>query len=380
MGHIAGAMTTFSYGFASFLSACAASVKRTFPMHLPLYACAVLFTAITIAVTAAYHAPVTLEASIFFLITVPKFFAVGLFLVAMVQYFRLALRGSRSPVKDFAAWLYRSALDNDRPGNIFHTLVTITPLMVTFSALKEVIPLIRPFSWDQAFVRWDRVLGFGRAPWEWLQPVLGYPAVTWAINYAYDFWFIVVFAALIWQAFFARGGVARMQFLLAFAISWFVAGNVLAVVFSSAGPCYYGLLYGSDPYAAQMAYLRAVNQNWPLASVEIQDYLWQSYVKTRGANFGISAMPSMHVVTTALIALICWRTNRRLGIALVVYTAIVVIGSVHLAWHYAVDGIAGIALALVFWYVAGVIVRAQDRLAHSRRAALVPAGLQPAQE
>src|SRR5882672_7817133 len=168
-------MTTFSYGLSSFFSACAASIRRTFAIHLPLYVCAVLFTAITIAITAAYRAPVTLEASIFFLTAVPNFFAVGLFVVAVVQYFRLARKGSRSPLKDFAAWLYRVAVSDDRPGNVFHTLVTITPLMVSFSALKEVIPLIRPFAWDETFMHWDRALGFGRLPWQWLQPLLGYP-------------------------------------------------------------------------------------------------------------------------------------------------------------------------------------------------------------
>ena len=35
--------------------------------------------------------------------------------------------------------------------------------------------------------------------------------------------------------------------------------------------------------------------------------------------------------------------------------AIILIGSVHLAWHYAVDGYAGILLAAAFWLIAGAI-------------------------
>ena len=77
---------------------------------------------------------------------------------------------------------------------------------------------------------------------------------------------------------------------------------------------------------------------------------------------GISAMPSMHVVAAVLTALISWRFRKWLGIAATAYAAIVVIGSFHLAWHYAVDAIAGIALALLFWWIAGVVVRALDRL------------------
>lgn len=34
----------------------------------------------------------------------------------------------------------------------------------------------------------------------------------------------------------------------------------------------------------------------------------------------------------------------------------ILVGSVHLAWHYAVDGYAAIALALTCWRLAGFIV------------------------
>jgi hypothetical protein len=50
------------------------------------------------------------------------------------------------------------------------------------------------------------------------------------------------------------------------------------------------------------------------------------------------------------------------------------IGSVHLAWHYAVDGIAGAGLAIALWYLAGLIVRGQRPLPHAPRAVTVPVG------
>jgi hypothetical protein len=160
-----------------------------------------------------------------------------------------------------------------------------------------------------------------------------------------------------------------MQFLLAFALSWFLAGNVLAVVFSSAGPCYYGFLFSPDPYAAQMEYLRQVHSERSLSAILLQDRLWESYVATRGTNIGISAMPSMHVEIAVLMAIVAWHTRRWLGIAYTVFAGLVVIGSVHLAWHYAVDSVGAIALAVLFWAVAGVFVRAFDRLRAAQRAA-----------
>jgi hypothetical protein len=312
---------------------CMASVKRTFAGHLLLYVCLALFTGLTIAITAVYKVPLALVSTMFFLETAPQYFAVGLFLAAVAQYVLMARAGSRRPLRDFGAWLHRGALSGERPGHIFHSLMTITPLMVSFSVLKEDIPLIHPFSWDQTFSQWDRALGFGYMPWEWLQPVLGYPMVTAGIGIAYDAWFFVMFGVLFWQAFFARAGLLRMQFLLAFAFSWFIAGNMLAVFFSSAGPCYYGYFHTPDPYAAQLAYLRGVSEQWSASSVIVQDILWKSYAATKGVNIGISAMPSMHVVVATLLAILCVRTNKWLGTALTGFAAVIVVGSVHLGWH-----------------------------------------------
>jgi hypothetical protein len=356
---------------AEFTVEALASIRRTFPAHLPLYICALVFVPVTAAIAFAYDAPLSFGASLFFLITVPKFMAVGLFIFAVMQFVRLARAGSRSPLRDFGMAVYSAFVSNDRPGNIVHSVVTITPLMISFSALKEVIPLIRPFAWDRTFEQWDRALGLGHMPWELLQPLLGYPVVTWIISWVYTAWFMVMFGTLVWQAFFAPGGLLRTQFLLAFALSWFFVGNVLAVIFSSAGPCYFGFLYTPDPYAAQMEYLRAVNERWPLAAIEIQDRLWSSYATTHGANIGISAMPSMHIEIAVLMAFVAWHTRRWLGIAYTAFATVVVIGSVHLAWHYAVDGVAGIALAIMIWRLAGLIVLAQRPLLS---AAAVPMG------
>src|SRR6185437_4837193 len=278
-----------------------------------------------------------------------QFFIFGLFLAGVAQFVRMARAGSSRPLRDFGVWLYRGALSNERPGHVFHTLMTIAPLMVSFSVLKEDIPLIQPFSWDRTFSQWDRILGFGRLPWDWLQPILGHPAVTTGIGMVYDAWFVVMFGTLIWQAFFAPPGPLRMQFLLSFALSWFVAGNVLAVIFSSAGPCYYGYLHTPDPYAAQLVYLRGVSEHWPLESAMLQDMLWKTYAATKGVNFGISAMPSMHVLIAVLVAILGLRTNRWLGGVLAAFAAVIVVGSVHLGWHYAVDAIAAVGLAIALW-------------------------------
>jgi hypothetical protein len=359
---------TLSPGATRFFSTCTASIRRTFAEHIPLYICALVFGIATIAIAIFYRLTLPLEASVFFLELVPKFVVLGIALGALHRLVFLLRQGNGArPLPEIARWLSGQFLVDDRPGNVFHTLLALMPLMISFAALKNDIPQIHPFAWDHTFMQWDRIIGLGVLPWQILQPALGHPLVTAALNVVYDSWFLTMFACLFWQAFSPRGGSLRMQFLLAFAFEWFIGGNVLAAMFSSAGPCFYGHFASPDPYAAQMQYLHQANLIWPVLSVPLQNLLWQSYATGSGVVMGISAMPSMHVTSSVLMVLLGWRVNKWIGAGFTLYTALIAIGSVHLGWHYAVDSIAGILLALIFWYTAGAIVKfnAQRRAAYA---------------
>jgi hypothetical protein len=65
-------------------------------------------------------------------------------------------------------------------------------------------------------------------------------------------------------------------------------------------------------------------------------------------------MPSLHVASAVLLALACGRLNRRLATAMWANAALIWLGSVHLAWHYAIDGVLGGAIALAAWKTADV--------------------------
>ena len=354
-----------------------ASIAKTFPEHIPIYVTAALFSAATLVIAWIYRIPLPFDASSAFLELVPKFVAMGVAFSALGQLVAIMRKGGeKHPTLSIARRVAAQFLEGDRPGNAFHALVTMTPLMICFAAMKDDIPRINPFSWDHTFMVWDRIIGFGHQPWELLQPVLGFPFVTFLMNTVYDSWFVIMFGCLFWQAFSARGSVVRMQYLLAFAFSWFIAGNLVATIFSSAGPCFYGNLHlGNDPYAAQMQYLHEVNRHWPIWSVTIQNLLWQSYVTGSGAVSGISAMPSMHVASSALIAATAWRYNKWLGAGVILFTFLIVLGSVHLAWHYAVDSVAGLLLDVLFWWSAGVIARVDARRRQAQRTAIPVAAL-----
>ncbi len=228
-----------------------------------------------------------------------------------------------------------------------------------FSYFRIYIPSFEPFSWDPTFAEWDRLLHGGYAPWEWLQPILGNPYVTSVINGFYHLWFAVMFGVILWQMGSLKRPRLRMQFFLTFVLLWAVLGNIVATFVSSAGPVFYGRVTGlPDPFIPLMSYLRAANEVAPVMALNVQDMLWQSYTEHGLAIIGgITAMPSMHIATCTSFALVAFGVDRRLGWMFAAFALIVQIGSVHLGWHYAIDGYAAAVGTWLIWLAVGWLLR-----------------------
>ena len=226
----------------------------------------------------------------------------------------------------------------------------------TFAYFKVNFIVLKPFDWDIYFMELDSWMHFGYQPWEILQPVLGYAPVTFFMNLVYNTWFIVMWTIFIWQAFAARPSTLRLRFFISFLLLWSIGGSVFAMLFSSAGPAFYEALnLTPNPFKQLMTYLYQVNEVFPIWALSTQETLWASYVNKQGIVAGISAMPSLHNASAVLFALLGWQVSRTHGIALTIFSVLIFLGSIHLGWHYAVDGYLGAALALVIWWIAGKI-------------------------
>ena len=239
-------------------------------------------------------------------------------------------------------------------------VIVVVPLFISaFTSFKALIPAIHPFSWDPAFAAWDRALHGGLDPWRLMHPLLGTPAVTSAINALYHAWYFVFYGVLFWQAFSLARPVLRMRFLISFVLTWAILGSLFAVLLSSAGPVYYGRVTGlEDPYRELMAYLALADSQTGVMALNVQELLWDSYQQNNtGFGSGISAMPSVHVGLAVLLALVGWQANRVLGWGLILFAVAIQIGSVHLGWHYAIDGYLATLLTILIWWAVGWFVR-----------------------
>lgn len=227
-----------------------------------------------------------------------------------------------------------------------------------FTSLKSLIPVMNPYGWDVTFAAWDRILHGGLDPWQLLQPLLGHPLISASTNLTYNSWLAVLYIVLLWQTFSTQNPRLRMQFLITFVLAWALLGTVAATALSSAGPVYFGRITGvEDPFAPLMAYLQSVNEIYPVGALNAQEFLWKIYQEGGYApGSGISAMPSLHVAMVFLFALVGWRSGPVAGIVLTAYAVIIFIGSVHLGWHYAIDGYLGIAGTWLIWKFAGFVL------------------------
>jgi hypothetical protein len=249
-----------------------------------------------------------------------------------------------------------------RLSNALHTGLVVSTFATAYTFTKKAIPLVHPFAWDETFMRWGKAIHFGMQPYQILAPVLDVPLATYGLSMIYALWFPIMFCCLFWQGFERSDTALRLQFLLGFMLTWFVGSSMLGTLFSAAGPAFYGrLLPGPDPYAPLMAWLVEANRSYPIWSLPVTKELWNAYASGAQGLNGISAMPSMHVATSVLIAILGFASGPRwLGWMLSAFAVLVFFGSIHLGWHYAVDDYAGAVVAASSWWIAGKLV-AWDR-------------------
>jgi hypothetical protein len=280
--------------------------------------------------------------------------ALLLFVIAYAIHLRLVVKPNDF-VGTFKRDLSGRFLTSRRLCLVLPVLVLMPFFGATFTNLKMLIPAFQPFSWDPTFAELDRLLHGGSHPWQWLHPVLGHPYVTSIVNAVYHSWFFVSYGVLLWQAADTTRPRLRMQYLLTFLLIWALVGNAAAIMLSSAGPVYFGRVTGvADPFAPLMEYLRQASDVAFVPALDVQEMLWRTYAsKGLAVGGGISAMPSLHVAIAFSFVLLGQAIDRRLAIAAAVFAGLILIGSVHLGWHYAIDGYVAIVMTWAIWRATG---------------------------
>lgn len=302
-----------------------------------------------------------------------QLYLAGLLAVSVVALVvALARHRPESPIRFLAAAFVSSGLAA-RFARGLPMLAALVIFLPIFSKMKSAIPLFNDYGWDDTWIALDQTLHGGTDPWLILQPLVGYPLVTSALSICYHLWLLLLYVGAIYFCFFERDRTLRARFFIAYFACWSLLGVVLACALASVGPCFVGVLLGNPLFDAQMAYLHSANQFYPVWVLDVQKGLATGYLESKdGLGSGISAMPSMHVAIATLIFLATRKISHAAGWFFGIFLIVIMIGSVHLAYHYALDGYASLVAAWLIWVAAGALAR---RMGSTDGGAKVPAPL-----
>ncbi|MFV8413796.1 phosphatase PAP2 family protein [Vibrio owensii] len=239
-------------------------------------------------------------------------------------------------------------------------LTAFSVFMSSFSAMKGAIPLIIPFRYDDVLIELDRLLFLGHAPWDVVHSTFSSPYAIRLIDVNYNIWFCLMWIVSFFFLYSEQSKV-RTQYLVSWVLCWFLLGNLLALLLSSAGPVFLERLDPSNTTYSELTssltqhseYLKS--SGWgTLWALQIQHDLWLAYAENKEMlGSGISAMPSLHNSIAVLMVLSMYSVKRWLGIVFIVHAIFIYIGSIALGWHYALDGIVSAPLTVLIWWLAG---------------------------
>ena len=294
------------------------------------------------------------------LLILPAWMAAAALVSALYGFVWMALHGVDRPLGASAAYV---RANRGRLVAVAAIVLLAGMNMVAFMWIKPLLNYLVPFWADPLLAHWDRTLFLGHEPWE----ALSWVKFPLAGLVYHPVWFVFMIAALLIAAA-APASPQKSAVLLGYFVLWSLAGPVIHTLLPAAGPVFYERM----GYGARFAGLDGGAE-----ATGVANYLWSIYArKSFGAGSGISAMPSMHVTISTWVVIVFHTFARRwLPVALAAWVLIVLL-SIALGWHYALDGIVG-AIAATTCHVALLAVfRLQDaslRGARPRSAASNPA-------
>lgn len=271
------------------------------------------------------------------------------FLIAMVRPLYLVVTRHPHPTRQLIADIKRH----------WPTLLAMTVILLAVpesldaaSRFKKIIPQIQPFYLDPMLIDIERSV-LGKDAWLYTHAVLG-PTSTRVLDYTYGMWHFVNTGLLCWICL-TPNRQLQLRAALSYQLAWLMLGAALATVMSSVGPCFYEDFFGADDFAPLMDRLREISGGGELPSLRAMRYLLAS-ADTDAIGGGISAMPSLHVAIATLFVFVVWeRFPKRAWpkVLAIIYAIAIFVGSVHLGWHYVLDGIVSAIVMGLIWLCLG---------------------------
>jgi hypothetical protein len=199
---------------------------------------------------------------------------------------------------------------------------TVTVMMILYASLGRPVFSVIPWRADAWIEAADRALFAGRSPARWAAQHVGDRGIEfWSAIYGFfvPFLYLSIFLGCV-----GRPSRERSRFLAGFAVTYALA--------------YLGYLF--LPTTGPIEFLGTA----PPRGGEVHRMIVASVAST-GGNHG--AFPSLHVGASAFLCLFDLRHDRLRGLTYAPMVVLIAFSTIFLQYHYAVDLLAGVAIALV---------------------------------
>jgi hypothetical protein len=228
-------------------------------------------------------------------------------------------------------------------------LVSFYVTYLAYRNLKSVVPLLRPGElFDSQLAEFDRALFAGNDPAALLHSLLGTGMPAHVLSASYMLFFAFIPGTLAFALVFSRDLKAGLFYVTAQSLNWLL-GAATYFMLPSLGPIY------ADP---------AAFANLPVTDVSrLQNFLLEQRLEflhdpaVAGTAQSIAAFSSLHVsifLTGALIVHMLGM-GRRTRTGAWISLGLTVAATIYLGWHYVVDDLGGVAVAVGAIWLARVL-------------------------
>jgi hypothetical protein len=261
-----------------------------------------------------------------------------------------------------------------------HQITWLTPplifilLMSAYGLFKQVAIPTSGYWAGPIVMSLEYELLLGHHAWEITHALLPISATYW-LDQAYQWWFFPMVGSMLICSYLSVDPLQRCRFTLCFIGTWIIGGSMLAYLLPASGPIYFGSFQAvADPFialkrqlAAEDGAIRAIRGSG-LFALQGQALLLEKFkTGTIIPGGGISAMPSMHNAVAILVACASFKISRIMGWLLSLFAGVIFVGSIHLGWHYALDGVVSAIVSGGLWFSSGTLIERYERRLHDRR-------------
>ena len=268
------------------------------------------------------------------------------FLLDLVPRVIKAARGGPAAVKQAISDRVRTHWTRDRVTLVVMGLVSFYLTYVSYRNLKSFLPEATDASYDRPLHQLDQWLFFGHEPAVVLHNLLGEHFLAHVLSTVY-LWFlplvpVIVLVWVVWSRNISFGYWMATSQCLAWAL-----GTASYYALPTLGPGFeYSWLYSDLSKTGSAAVMDSLSYGRHNVIYGVVQDSVQS----------VAGFASLHCAITLLVALMIQYTVNHRGLRIFFWLnfSVTVVATLYFGWHYIADDVAGVAIALISFYVGGV--------------------------